>query len=96
MKIVQALNQRIIEDRVIERLLDPQAGDQALKSTRVISRISQFFETFEISSLEHIYFGNDVIKLRYDHIEKQDGNSLTHEQIFDHYSELFDLPGKSI
>lgn len=44
----------------------------------------------------HIYYGNNVIKIRYDQIEKQDGNSLTNESCFDLYSELFDLPGKSI
>lgn len=44
----------------------------------------------------HIYYGNNVIKIRYDQIEKQDQNQLTNEQVFDHYADLFDLPGKSI
>ena len=60
MKIVQALNERIIEDDLIESLLNPpdECFDQVLKSPKTVSKISKFFDNFDVSSLESVFFGN--------------------------------------
>jgi hypothetical protein len=39
----------------------------------------------------HIYFNNDVIKLRYDIIDKFGGNHLEEKDVFNEYDSIFDL-----
>ena len=39
----------------------------------------------------HIYYGNKVIKVRYDLIEKNKGENIPENQFFDHYSDIISL-----
>lgn len=39
----------------------------------------------------HLYFSNDVIKIRYDLIERPDSNNFQAEEIFDFYDGIFKL-----
>lgn len=39
----------------------------------------------------HIYYGNKVIKIRYDQIEKNTGRDIKEEQLFDYYDNILSL-----
>lgn len=39
----------------------------------------------------HIYYGNNVIKIRYDLLEKKDPGEITEFNLFDHYSDILCL-----
>ena len=40
----------------------------------------------------HIYYGNKVIKIRYDQIENKNAGDLKENQFFDFYSDILALP----
>lgn len=40
----------------------------------------------------HIYFNNNVIKIRYDLIDNINNQKYREDDIFDHYLDIFDLP----
>lgn len=37
----------------------------------------------------HIYFNNNVIKIRYDLMEKKDSHILLEDEVFDYYTDIF-------
>ena len=39
----------------------------------------------------HMYFNNDVIKIRYDQIESKSNRQLTEDEVFDYYTDIFHL-----
>ena len=59
-----------------------------IKSREIIGRLkSNLYEFVD----GHIYYGNKVIKIRYDILERQKGVELTEAQLFDHYSDILQL-----
>ena len=57
-KLSQLLNERVIEDCVIQTLLAHKHVDQILKHQKVITQISKFYDHFEVETLKNIYFNN--------------------------------------
>lgn len=39
----------------------------------------------------HIYYNNDLIKVRYDLLEQKNSKDLEEDQIFDYYENIFNL-----
>lgn len=59
-KISEMLASRVIEDELVLRLIKEKSDyDEVLRYPRVISRISKFYDNFEINSLESIYYGEN-------------------------------------
>jgi len=45
----------------------------------------------------HIYFNNNVIKIRYDLMEQKNSHVLLEDEIFDYYTDIFQLkPGERV
>lgn len=59
-----------------------------LYNQKLIDRFESSSFTFEGG---HIYFNNDVIKLRYDIIDKFGGDSFEEKDIFNEYENIFNL-----
>lgn len=59
-----------------------------IKNREIIGRLKSNLYNFVEG---HIYYGNKVIKIRYDLIDKQEGHVIKEEQLFDHYSEILGL-----
>lgn len=53
------------------------------------SLIGRFESGVYIVSNGHIYFGNDVIKMRYDLVKKLGGNQLGEQDFFNKYIDIF-------
>jgi hypothetical protein len=52
-KLSQLLNERVIEDKMVEELLNG-SDDLILDSPKVISKVSKFFETFEFTQIDQL------------------------------------------
>ena len=52
-KLSQLLNERVIEDKMVEELLSG-SDDAILDSPKVISKVSKFFETFEYTPIDKL------------------------------------------
>ena len=59
-----------------------------IHSTEIIGRLKSNLYNFVEG---HIYYGNKVIKVRYDLLEAKKGKKIEENQFFDHYSEILGL-----
>ena len=62
-----------------------------IKNREIIGRLKSNLFTFVGG---HIYYGNKVIKIRYDLLETMKGQNLNEDQLFDHYTDILSLNDK--
>lgn len=60
-----------------------------IKDTELIGRLLSGLYTFVDG---HIYYNNNVIKIRYDLLEHQTITNMTEKTIFNNYKNIFPLP----
>jgi hypothetical protein len=53
-KLSQLLNERVIEDEVVQQLLEDKMDTKILSSPKVISKVSKFYENFEFTPIEDL------------------------------------------
>ena len=84
-------SRKIYNQRLI-KIFDIQKGKMLIAFTTVNETILGRFISglFKIVN-GHFYFGNEVIKIRYDLIKNSHTQKLNELQIFDVYGNLFDL-----
>lgn len=59
-----------------------------IKNVEIIGRLKSNLYNFVGG---HIYFNNNVIKIRYDLLEHASAESLPENQVFDHYTDVLSL-----
>jgi hypothetical protein len=60
--------------------------ESLIESTALIGRLASGMYTFVDG---HIYYNNNVIKIRYDILDKPDSQKYTETEIFDSYFNIF-------